>query len=145
MTVIDRPWGQEIIFAETPTYMGKILKRCAGTKGDLQSHLKHESHYLSAGRLIVRTLIDGALTEASMEPGDAWHVPAGVVHQEEALTDCVEFEVAEPTLNDRHVVESAAGLPSTPHRERLAMAYTLAHAYQQRADELYAAVVLTTR
>jgi quercetin dioxygenase-like cupin family protein len=134
--IIERPWGTEEIIAQTPTYMGKILRRKAGTKGDRQSHLKHESHYLLEGQLLVRTPGLGKI----YKPGDSWHVDAGVVHQEEALTDCVEIEIAEPTLNDRQVVESSpdAGLPSTPSEERAQMARALAVAYLKRASELLA-------
>lgn len=136
MTTIERPWGQEIIIAQTPTYMGKILKRKAGTKGDKQSHLKHESHYLLEGKLLVRTPGLGKI----YGPGESWHVPAGVVHQEEALTDCVEIEIAEPTLNDRQVVEASAdaGLPSTPPADVERMSRELALAYLRRASELLA-------
>lgn len=137
MTVIDRPWGQEIIIAHQPTYMGKILKRKAGTKGDFQSHLKHESHYLLEGNLLVT--IQGEVGRVYLA-GESWFVPAGVVHRERALTECVEIEISEPTLNDRDVVEASpdANLPSTPPEERARMARELAVAYLRRASELLA-------
>ena len=135
---IERPWGEEEIIAQTPTYMGKILRRHQGTVGDLQSHLKHESHYLLHGRLIVRIQEGGRIRESEKVAGDAWHVPAGVVHQEEALTPCVEIEIAEPTVNDRAVVCAGkdAGLPSTPEDERRAIARRLGLAYLKRGWEL---------
>lgn len=136
--VIERPWGTEDIFAQTPTYMGKILRRHQGTKGDLQSHLKHESHYLLHGRMRVTIIENGERIVSEKVGGDSWHVPAGVVHQEEALTPCVEIEVSEPTLNDRLVVEASpdAGLPSTTPQERLSMGLKLAAAYIARASEV---------
>lgn len=131
--IIERPWGTEEIIAQTPTYMGKILRRKAGTKGDLQSHLKHESHYLLEGELGVYDEHQGYRV---MRAGDAWHVSAGVVHQEEAITDCIELEVSEPTLDDRRVIESVTGLPSTTLEDRDQMARQLSRAYLTRALEL---------
>jgi mannose-6-phosphate isomerase-like protein (cupin superfamily) len=138
--VIKRPWGEEEIIVHQPTYMGKILRRKAGTKGDLQSHMKHESHYLLEGRLRVTVMPPNghAPQQHDRRPGDSWHVPAGFPHQEEALTDCVELEISEPTLNDRKVIEASpdAGLPSTSPQERHTIARTLARAYLTRAMEL---------
>jgi hypothetical protein len=104
-TVLPRWWGEEEIIAWTPTYGGKLLRRRAGTKGHLQAHVKHESHYLLSGTLIVR--VQGQ-PDTVMHSGSVWHVPPLVVHQEEAITDCVEIELADPTLDDRYVVERAA-------------------------------------
>ena len=142
MTVIEQDWGQEIIFAHQPTYMGKVLIRRAGTRGGVQKHIKAETHYLQSGSLIVRVWNDAGQGRTFLkEPGEAWHVPAGVVHQEEAITDCVEFEVSEPTLNDRVRMEDAlgvpdpGGLPSTPADEQREILLQLARNYRARAAE----------
>lgn len=139
MVIIERPWGSEEIIAQTPTYMGKILRRKAGTKGDFQSHLKHESHYLLEGHLRVTVQDDnGHRHVRDLKPGAKWRVLSGMPHQEEALTDCVEIEIAEPLLGDRHVIEPSpdAGLPSTTPEERARMARQLVTAYISRAMEL---------
>ena len=101
-TVLSRWWGEEEIIAWTPTYGGKILRRRAGTQGHLQAHVKQESHYLLSGRLVVRV---AGRPDTVMQAGMSWHVPPLTVHQEHAITECVEIELADPTLEDRYVVE----------------------------------------
>lgn len=106
-----RTWGQEIIVASTPTYLGKVLKMKAGTKGGLQFHReKDETFHLYEGKAIVRTDIDGKLAEITMAPGQSYHVPPGAVHQVEAITDCVFFEASTPHHDDRVRVEERYGL-----------------------------------
>ena len=105
-----RDWGEEILLIWRPTYCAKLLKRKAGTKGNLQYHVKEESHYLLSGRLLVRwDPGTGQLTEQVFEPGAVWTVLPGVVHQEEAVTDCVEIEAGDPTLDDRVRMEQVYG------------------------------------
>ena len=110
---LHREWGKEIIVAETPTHMAKILKMRAGTKGGLQYHVKEECHYLVSGTLRLRWDDgSGALQEKIVTDGTAWRVPPGAVHQEEAVTDAITFEVGDPLLNDRVRVEADYGLAS---------------------------------
>ena len=58
-----------------------------------------------------------------LEQGDCFHFPPGLVHQEEAITDCVILEVSTPHFNDRVRVEKdyglaeEDGLPSTSIRD----------------------------
>lgn len=113
-TTLYRDWGEEILIAETPTYLGKVLKMKAGTKGGLQFHRqKEETFYLFSGKAIVRS--DDAdlriLRQRVMQPGESYHIPPGAVHQVEALTDCVFFEASTPHHNDRVRVEALYGLP----------------------------------
>jgi quercetin dioxygenase-like cupin family protein len=59
------------------------------------------------------------MQERIVGPGDVVHFPPGLVHQEEAITDCVLIEASTPHFNDRvrmeeaYGVESSGGLPST--------------------------------
>lgn len=109
--ILVRDWGQEIIVAETPQYLGKVLKMKAGTKGGLQYHVeKVETFYLHEGAAIVRYGKDNHLVQASMISGQSVHVPAGAVHQVEALTDCVFFEASTPHYDDRVRVEERYGM-----------------------------------
>jgi len=98
----------------------------AGTKGGLQYHqLKDEVQILISGKLLIRydDTGSGSLKEKTIESGECVHFYPGLVHQEEALTDCVLIEASTPHFNDRvrveeqYGVESNGGLPSTTLQE----------------------------
>lgn len=107
-----REWGEEIFFAETARYLGKILKMHAGTKGGLQYHVeKDETEYLLSGRALLRYDDgDGTLVELDVHPGESVHIPPGAVHQFEALEDCIFLEASTPHYDDRVRVEAEYGL-----------------------------------
>ena len=121
-SVGPRPWGEEeLLFVVPSQFMLKKLFVKAGNKGGLQYHrLKNEGGYLVSGKMIIR--FDngaGGLTEKIIEAGDCFHFPPGVVHQEEAITDCVIIEGSTPHFNDRvrceevYGLEAGTGLPTT--------------------------------
>ena len=129
-THLQRNWGEEVIFADEPTYHGKCLRRKAGTKGGYQWHVKRESHYLIEGFLAVRT----DTGEKLMRPGDCWTVEPMVAHQEEAITDCLVVEVSDPTDEDRYGLEPDPGdLPSMSKSEALDKLGELARTFRARA------------
>lgn|SRR3990167_3592062 len=110
--VLTRDWGEEIIVAETPQYLGKVLRMRAGTKGGLQYHTeKDETFHLFSGRALVRYDSASALITTEMRPGQSFHIPPGAVHQVEAMTDCVFFETSTPHYDDRVRCEAHYGLP----------------------------------
>ena len=121
-SVGDRPWGQEDLLVLIP---GKLmLKRLfikAGNKGGVQYHrLKDECGILLQGEMIVRyDNGSGDLVEKTIKSGDAFHFAPGVVHQEEAVTDCVIIEGSTPHFNDRvrceerYNISLSEGLPTT--------------------------------
>ncbi len=110
--VLTRDWGEELIVANTPHYLGKVLKMRAKTKGGLQKHVeKDETFYLFSGEAIVRTDWKGDIATYRMSAGQSCHVPPGSVHQVEAVTDCVFFEASTPHFNDRIRCEADYGLP----------------------------------
>ena len=121
-SVGERPWGTEDILAiVSKQFSVKRLRLKSGSKGGLQYHrLKDEVAILISGSLLVRfDLGDTILREKIIVPGDVVHFPAGLVHQEEALTDCEIIEASTPHFNDRVRVEEIygfgkpEGLPST--------------------------------
>lgn len=121
-SVGERPWGTEDVLAiVSKQFSVKRLKLKAGSKGGLQYHrLKDEVAILISGSLLVRyDLGDKTLRDRIIAPGEVVHFPAGLVHQEEALTDCEIIEASTPHFNDRVRVEEAygfgkpEGLPST--------------------------------
>ena len=100
--IVTKPWGQELIFAHTPEYAGKILYVTAGHRLSLQYHeQKHETVYVRRG--LIRATIatnDGALEQVKLYPGDALNVRAGRIHRFEAIEDSELFEVSTPELSD---------------------------------------------
>lgn len=102
--ITGKPWGTELVIAETAAYLGKVLTMKAGHRGGLQYHeRKDESFYLYKGQATV--LYDdhgtGELQHKIMSAGQTFHVPPGAVHQVIAMTDCVFLEVSTPVFEDR--------------------------------------------
>jgi mannose-6-phosphate isomerase-like protein (cupin superfamily) len=99
---VEKPWGYELWWAETPHYAGKILHVDAGHSLSLQMHReKDESSYLLSGRLrLTRGPSAEKLTTEEIGPGFAWRVEPGTVHTIEALEDSDVVEVSTPQLDD---------------------------------------------
>jgi mannose-6-phosphate isomerase-like protein (cupin superfamily) len=100
--IVTKPWGQELIFAHTSEYAGKILYVTAGHRLSLQYHEhKHETVYVRRG-LIHATVAtnDGVLERVTLYPGDTLDVRAGQIHRFEAVEDSELFEVSTPELSD---------------------------------------------
>jgi len=121
-SVGDRPWGTEDLLAVvSQKFSVKLLRVHAGNKGGLQFHrLKDEVAVLISGEMLIRyDLGDGRLRERVLKSGEVVHFPPGLVHQEEAITDCVLIEASTPHFNDRVRMEEAyslgapVGLPTT--------------------------------
>ena len=109
----ERPWGkEELLVLVRGKYMLKKLTIKAGSKGGLQYHrLKDECGILLSGKMIVRHENPlGEIIERIVVPGDCFHFPPGVVHQEEAIEDCVIIEGSTPHFNDRVRMEEHFGL-----------------------------------
>ena len=112
-SVGDRPWGTEDLIAlVSKQFSVKRLKIKAGNKGGLQYHrLKDEVAVMISGNMLIRyDLGDKVLREKIVGPGEVVHFPPGLVHQEEALTDCEIIEASSPHFNDRVRVEEEYGL-----------------------------------
>jgi len=112
-SVGDRPWGTEDLIAlVSKQFSVKRLKIKAGNKGGLQYHrLKDEVAVMISGKMLIRyDLGDKVLREKIVGPGEVVHFPPGLVHQEEALTDCEIIEASSPHFNDRVRVEKEYGL-----------------------------------
>ena len=121
-SVGERPWGTEDLLAVvSEKFSVKLIKLRAGSKGGLQFHrLKDEVAVLISGEMRIRfDLGDGVLQERVVRDGGVVHFKPGLVHQEEALTDCVIVEASTPHFNDRVRMEESyslgkpIGLPTT--------------------------------
>jgi mannose-6-phosphate isomerase-like protein (cupin superfamily) len=121
-SVGDRPWGTEDLLAlVSKQFSVKRLKIKAGNRGGLQYHrFKDEVAIMISGQMLIRyDLGDKVLREKTVNAGDVVHFPPGLVHQEEAITDCEIIEASSPHFNDRVRVEESygfgkpEGLPTT--------------------------------
>ena len=117
-----RPWGTEDLLAlVTEQFSVKRLKIKAGSKGGLQYHrFKDEVAIIITGQMLIRyDLGDKILKEKIINAGEVVHFPPGLVHQEEAITDCEIIEASSPHFNDRVRMEEyygfgkPQGLPTT--------------------------------
>jgi mannose-6-phosphate isomerase-like protein (cupin superfamily) len=125
-SVGERPWGTEDLLAlVSKQFSVKRLKIKAGNKGGLQYHrFKDEVAIMISGQMLIRyDLGDKILQEKIVNAGEVVHFPPGLVHQEEAITDCEIIEASSPHFNDRVRVEtnygfgSPQGLPTTLETE----------------------------
>ena len=126
ISVGERPWGSEDLLAlVSKQFSVKRLKVKAGSKGGLQFHrLKDEVAVLISGEMLIRyDLGDKVLRERIIKAGEVVHFPPGLVHQEEAITDCEIIEASSPHFNDRVRMEEfygqgqPMGLPSTEENQ----------------------------
>jgi mannose-6-phosphate isomerase-like protein (cupin superfamily) len=99
---VDKPWGYELIWADTELYVGKILHVNAGEALSIQMHrVKDETLHLLSGRirLWAGTSID-ELVDVDLGPGESFRVRPGTIHRVEAVTDADVLEASTPHLDD---------------------------------------------
>ncbi|HEX9108794.1 MAG TPA: cupin domain-containing protein [Longimicrobiales bacterium] len=99
---VEKPWGYELIWAETDKYVGKVLHVTAGNALSLQYHeIKDETIHVLQGemRFSVGPSAD-RLQVVTMRAGDSYHVTPGTVHRMEAVTDVDILEASTPHLDD---------------------------------------------
>jgi mannose-6-phosphate isomerase len=100
---VDKPWGYELIWAETETYVGKVLFVKAGCSLSLQyHHEKDETWYIESGRAAIELARSGEQERSREEvgPGAAYHLEPGTVHRITAIEDTTVLEVSTPHLDD---------------------------------------------
>jgi len=106
---VDKPWGYELIWAETSDYVGKILHINKGHKLSLQYHeVKEETIYVSSGSMLFLFEDEaGVVQEIPLRQGECHHIPTGRKHRMIATEDCDVFEVSTPHLDDVVRLEDA--------------------------------------
>jgi mannose-6-phosphate isomerase len=99
---VDKPWGYEEIWAETPRYLGKILAIREGHRLSLQLHRqKDEAIYILRGVLRLTLENDGGDLEViDLGPGESRRIAPGRRHRFEAVSDCELCEVSSPEIDD---------------------------------------------
>ena len=108
---VDKPWGYELLWAQTDAYAANILHIDAGHKLSLQYHeRKYETILLHAGRMLLVLEDDrGILRDIDVRPGEAYHISTGRRHRMVALETCDVFEVSTNDLDDVVRLEDAYG------------------------------------
>ncbi len=113
---VEKPWGYELIWAETRNYVGKVLFVKAGESLSLQFHrVKEESWLVGQGRakLELGSAGDAVLRAEVIGPGATFHFMPGTVHRITALEDTTIVEVSTPHLDDVVRLEDRYGREGT--------------------------------
>ena len=100
MKFVQKPWGHELIWAETDGYVAKILHINATQRLSLQYHeQKEETVYVLEGTLLNWT--DESSPPQRYGPGAIFHVKPNQIHRFGAGDGLVKLvEVSTPHLDD---------------------------------------------
>ena len=113
---VEKPWGWELIWAQTDAYVGKVLFVRAGHSLSLQFHReKDESWYVESGRakLELGETGNAVLKTEVVSTGACFRYRPGTVHRVTALEDTTIIEVSTPQLDDVVRLEDAYGRAGT--------------------------------
>ncbi len=99
---VEKPWGYELIWADTDLYVGKILHVNAGEALSVQMHrIKDETLHLLTGRIrLFAGPTANELVDVELGPGESFRVSPGTIHMIEAVTDADVLEASTPHLDD---------------------------------------------
>ena len=102
---VIKPWGKEVIWAETPDYVGKLLYINEGHKLSLQYHEeKEETILVVSGELEIFISGHGrrGLSSLKLSEGDTYHVTPNTIHRFSASlgVNVVLAEVSTNHLDD---------------------------------------------
>ena len=112
---IEKPWGWELLWAETEAYVGKLIFVRAGEALSLQYHeRKDESWLVQEGRARLELGKSGdALGTVEITAGDAFRYRPGTVHRVTAIEDTLVLEVSTPETDDVVRLEDRYGREGT--------------------------------
>ena len=112
---VPKPWGEELIWALTDRYCGKVITIETGRRLSLQYHeYKDEAIFVTKGRLLLLLENDRGVDELrELGPGEGAHVPVGRRHRYEALERVELIEVSTPELDDVIRIEDDFGREGT--------------------------------
>jgi len=114
MRRVDKPWGHELIWAQTARYVGKVLHILAGHRLSRQYHrVKEETLMVQAGEMDLEIGQAEATETRRMKAGDVFHVLPGTIHRMIAVTDVDVLEVSTPELDDVVRLEDVYGREGT--------------------------------
>jgi mannose-6-phosphate isomerase-like protein (cupin superfamily) len=114
MRRVEKPWGHEIVWAETDRYVGKILHIKAGHKLSRQYHeRKDETFFVQSGEMTLEIGDTKSLRTLRLATGESFHCAPKTIHRMIALTDVDVIEVSTPELDDVVRLEDAYGREGT--------------------------------
>ncbi|MHB2025406.1 MAG: cupin domain-containing protein [Elusimicrobiota bacterium] len=96
--IVKKPWGREVWYAQSSSYVGKIITVEKGKRLSLQFHRKkRETVYSLKGRWLLE--LDGR--RRVMRPGQAADIAPGMVHRFSApYGRATLLEVSTPQTDD---------------------------------------------
>ncbi len=99
---VEKPWGHELIWAETDRYVGKILHIKAGEALSIQYHrVKDETIHLLSGKMqFFAGPSEEEMERVDLSRGESFRVTPGTVHRMVAVSDCDVLEASTPHLDD---------------------------------------------
>jgi len=103
VTIVDKPWGREVVYACSEHYLGKVIEIHDGHRLSLQSHVeKDETIYVLEGRLLLAVgASPGNVSTRELHPGQAYRIRPGVVHRFAAVHGPARLiEVSTPHPDD---------------------------------------------
>ena len=114
MRRIEKPWGHEVVWAETPRYVGKLLHIAAGHRLSRQYHeRKDETFLVQSGEMDLEIGQGADAHVRRMKARDSYHCAPRTVHRMVAVTDVDVIEVSTPELDDVVRLEDAYGREGT--------------------------------
>lgn len=113
MRRVDKPWGYEIIWAETDKYVGKFLVIKRDHKLSRQYHIKKdETFFVQNGLMDLEIGPPDNMFTIRLTEGQSYHCPPGTIHRMIAISNVVVIEVSTPELDDVVRVEDDYGRQS---------------------------------
>jgi len=112
---VDKPWGNELIWAETDRYVGKILHIKKGHSLSLQYHnQKDETVMVLSGKMKFEFFREGEEPQfVELLPRQPFHVTPLLRHRMIALEDTDVVEVSTTELHDVVRLEDKYGRQGT--------------------------------
>jgi mannose-6-phosphate isomerase-like protein (cupin superfamily) len=111
---VEKPWGYELIWAEAPRYVGKILHITKGHRLSRQYHkVKEETLRVLTGAMDLEVGEANAVVTLRMNAGDTFHVKPTTIHRMIAVEDTDVLEVSTPELEDVVRLEDSYGRAGT--------------------------------
>jgi quercetin dioxygenase-like cupin family protein len=117
---VEKPWGHELIWAETDQYVGKVLHIKAGEALSIQYHrVKDETIHLLSGEMhFFAGPSEEEIERVDLSRGESFRVRPGTVHRMVAVSDCDVLEASTPHLDDVVRLGDRYGrVPGSPDRE----------------------------
>jgi mannose-6-phosphate isomerase-like protein (cupin superfamily) len=115
MRTIAKPWGHELLWAQTERYVGKILHIKRGEALSLQYHrVKQETIMVLSGRIALEHFRDGEPPRTTeLLPRQPFQIDPGLRHRMTALEDTDILEVSTPEIDDVVRLEDRYGREGT--------------------------------